>query len=201
MDPKRLLTKEGEEHFVNPHLSITTDASSTAEQPQRHFGDNTVFWFYKGEPLITLGPHFGIFMMCFLAFELLGFVVYYFCASHQSLVFRIVYKALIVLEAITYLWTALKNPGIITAKDFDDPSIMENSKFKRFCKKCSILRVKNVFHCPDCDVCIREYDHHCPWTGKCIGAGNLYAFYAFLIVTLVYFIASVGLIILRIVQG
>ena len=23
-------------------------------------------------------------------------------------------------------------------------------------------------------------DHHCPWTGKCIGAGNLLYFYAFL---------------------
>lgn len=34
-------------------------------------------------------------------------------------------------------------------------------------------------HCSDCDVCIKGYDHHCPWTSKCIGENNLWKFYAF----------------------
>lgn len=50
----------------------------------------------------------------------------------------------------------------------------------RFCRKCSVLKDKDTVHCDSCDVCIRGYDHHCPWTGKCIGRGNLMPFNLFL---------------------
>ncbi len=36
-----------------------------------------------------------------------------------------------------------------------------------------------IEHCEDCNVCILNYDHHCVWTGKCIGKYNYYAFYIF----------------------
>jgi len=29
-------------------------------------------------------------------------------------------------------------------------------------------------------VCIEDLDHHCPWSSKCIGGGNIKAFYVFL---------------------
>ncbi len=32
-------------------------------------------------------------------------------------------------------------------------------------------------HCEDCDVCISDYDHHCVFFSKCIGGGNIKAFY------------------------
>jgi hypothetical protein len=41
----------------------------------------------------------------------------------------------------------------------------------------------------DCRACIDGYDHHCPWTGKCIGRGNVKYFYAwlfFLVLAFVY---------------
>lgn len=31
------------------------------------------------------------------------------------------------------------------------------------------------------------YDHHCPWTSKCIGKGNLKGFYAFVTSTMFLF--------------
>jgi len=29
-------------------------------------------------------------------------------------------------------------------------------------------------------------DHHCPWTGKCIGKGNYNEFYLFIVSTMIY---------------
>ena len=36
-------------------------------------------------------------------------------------------------------------------------------------------------HCYECQVCVDDLDHHCPWTGKCIGKRTLFFFHAFLI--------------------
>ena len=35
-------------------------------------------------------------------------------------------------------------------------------------------------HCDSCGTCISGFDHHCPWTGKCIGSGNQEKFYQFI---------------------
>ena len=43
-----------------------------------------------------------------------------------------------------------------------------------------VNREKNTSHCPDCDICVEGHDHHCPWTGKCIGKNNLTSFYIFI---------------------
>ena len=46
-----------------------------------------------------------------------------------------------------------------------------------------------------CDVCIEGYDHHCPWTGKCIGKGNYNNFVTFICAVFTFLIASfLGLI-------
>ncbi|RYY70057.1 hypothetical protein EON63_22990 [archaeon] len=37
------------------------------------------------------------------------------------------------------------------------------------CTFCKVQRPISARHCYDCGVCIDGLDHHCPWTGKCIG--------------------------------
>ncbi|GMH56175.1 hypothetical protein TrRE_jg910, partial [Triparma retinervis] len=48
------------------------------------------------------------------------------------------------------------------------------------CTLCNVVRPPGATHCYDCDVCVSDLDHHCPWTGKCIGGKNLRWFYLFL---------------------
>lgn len=43
----------------------------------------------------------------------------------------------------------------------------------------------------DCRVCIEGYDHHCPWTGKCVGRGNVRYFYAWLFFLVLAFVYEV----------
>jgi palmitoyltransferase ZDHHC9/14/18 len=49
------------------------------------------------------------------------------------------------------------------------------------CSRCEMSRPVGASHCYDCEVCVKDLDHHCPWTGKCIGRKNLYFFYLFLL--------------------
>ena len=41
----------------------------------------------------------------------------------------------------------------------------------------------NTEHCPDCGFCVEGLDHHCPWSSKCIGEGNMTPFKCFLFMT------------------
>jgi hypothetical protein len=37
-----------------------------------------------------------------------------------------------------------------------------------FCTLCNSLKINKPYHCESCDVCIDDYDHHCPWIGKVV---------------------------------
>lgn len=43
----------------------------------------------------------------------------------------------------------------------------------------------------DCRACIEGYDHHCPWTGKCVGRRNVRYFYAWLVFLVLAFVYEV----------
>lgn len=77
-------------------------------------------------------------------------------------------------------------------KNIDQSSISEGYNPYRRCKKCNILIYKNmgVCHCLTCNICVMDHDHHCPWTGKCIGKYNLYPFYVFVCSLFAYFVMS-----------
>ena len=57
-----------------------------------------------------------------------------------------------------------------------------------YCEICHIIcpPEKMIEHCEECNICIEHYDHHCFWTGKCIGKNNKWAFYVFLVGSLSY---------------
>eukprot|EP00826_Nyctotherus_ovalis_P043094 TRINITY_DN4508_c0_g2_i2.p1 TRINITY_DN4508_c0_g2~~TRINITY_DN4508_c0_g2_i2.p1 ORF type:complete len:149 (+),score=35.28 TRINITY_DN4508_c0_g2_i2:388-834(+) len=97
------------------------------------------------------------------------------------------------LQLLSYTATALINPGMPRPKPVAR-SRLEAIKGDGmlYCKTCNVEREagRNVAHCSDCDVCVEGFDHHCPWTGKCIGRRNVVPFYVFLVTTaiLIYYI-------------
>ena len=93
---------------------------------------------------------------------------------------------------ISFLFTILINPGIPERKYYIDyiknKNINDNDWAK--CLKCAIIVPKEhkISHCAYCDICVREQDHHCPWTGKCIAKFNLKSFYVFIYSLFIYII-------------
>ncbi len=37
---------------------------------------------------------------------------------------------------------------------------------RRYCTTCGFDQPLRTKHCRDCDKCVAQYDHHCPWLGK-----------------------------------
>ena len=62
----------------------------------------------------------------------------------------------------------------------------ENKGFSRFrlCKKCNEVKPPRTHHCSICQTCVMRMDHHCPWTGNCIGLKNYKYFICFLFWTI-----------------
>ena len=50
----------------------------------------------------------------------------------------------------------------------------------RWCKKCNDIKPPRTHHCSVCSMCVMRMDHHCPWTGNCIGLMNYKYFMCFL---------------------
>ena len=94
---------------------------------------------------------------------------------------------------ISFIIIILINPGIPERKYYIKYIKNKNENEHQLkCKKCNIIVPKSfkISHCYYCDICTKEKDHHCPWTGKCIAKNNLKIFYIF-ITSLFLFIINI----------
>ena len=66
----------------------------------------------------------------------------------------------------------LMDPGLVPAHK------RAETREWTYCDYCESFRPPACVHCAACGTCISGYDHHCPWTGKCVGNGNRSTFKA-----------------------
>ena len=141
-----------------------------------------LFWYDStNNPRIVIGSNWILFLFAFVVFVLFYIVIFIFVWDHTFLLLNIFGIALGFIQLLLYLITSLKNPGVQLRKP-------RNSSMPS-CEFCGCLIVKGTRqrHCFICDACFIGYDHHCPWTSKCIGEENKKYFYLFLFFTFFVF--------------
>ncbi|KAL7569923.1 hypothetical protein ACA910_008584 [Epithemia clementina (nom. ined.)] len=169
----------------------------------QRIGNTTVFWpyMYKKTGWGMMGPHF-LGPPCVVA--LLWSASLYFIrrAIHQVGWITATICILFTIQATYYLLdTAFRDPGIVvqTTSYYNNSSNGTDNaerspppdRHHRWCDLCQAYQPPTGVHCPDCNVCVAGFDHHCAWMGCCIGQKNYKQFMRFNMTWLVYLLYAV----------
>ena len=156
----------------------------------RIFKGSQVFLFYKGEPIIIIGPDTRYFVFIFSLVSFLCIIIYSMKNSYKFL--KILYIISYLFFAITYTLLLVINPGIPLNKKNLDPSLLE--KGYKQCSDCNCISLekegKYTIHCEKCKICVEHFDHHCTFATKCIGKGNKIIFKLWLCSIFILFVMS-----------
>lgn len=160
------LTRMGNIHIVFPRLYATAGG----------LGVSGPHWF--GPPCVV-----GIIL----------FASYYFiyeCSWKKNLYMT---SATCTVLCITTLYNlinaAYRDPGVIVKGGLALPDPVPRSY--RWCETCNYFQPPTAAHCPDCNVCVAGFDHHCVWMSLCIGQNNFKHFVRFNLSWLAYLMYAI----------
>lgn len=158
-----------------------------------------------------------------LAFE--AFEASYFMILHPAgIIVLIVPIIAAVFIYVALFYTATIDPGILPRRcvvynnlrnenpDKEDQSnqypplfqsvyVNHKEMILKFCYTCELYRPPRASHCPRCDNCVEKFDHHCPWTGTCIGKRNYRPFIYFVTFTAISLVIGICICIFQIIYS
>ena len=151
----------------------------------------------KGNPKIMIGPDWPFFLLLWGGLTSVYIFIFIKYMTKLHLIISVFGIISFLLFFIPYTATFLLNNGY---PERNEKSLIgEPRKKYQYCQVCEIWtrKDKNVEHCYECDICVEGYDHHCPWTGKCIGEKTINYFYCFIcsifFVTLFFLCAMISI--------
>ena len=150
-----------------------------------------------GDPKIIIGPHWPLYIVVTALFTAFTIFIYSTFGNFLNFYLKMIGIIIYLIFLVSYTYTATINPGF-PKHDIDSITGEPRKKFY-YCNICKIWAnlEKKTMHCPECNICIEGNDHHCPWTGKCIGRRNHSSFVTFVcsvFVLFVYLVIMIGTI-------
>ena len=160
-------------------------------EPSERIGNMTIFWperFYR-TGWGMLGPHW--FGPPVVLIVLTGVTAHLIQSSlHQERPLAAIICVWFFVQCLYFLVQAsYRDPGVVRRRyEQDDQDVPRDY---RWCDLCQNYQPPTGMHCPDCNVCINGFDHHCVWMGTCVGRGNYVPFVRFNLSWMIYLIYAV----------
>ena len=162
---------------------------------------NTVVWYgttnpyQKYWPLVCFsGPDYGCLLVTYSLIVVPSTLICIFILPSLHVVAMGIGIATFAGTTLALTCAGCSDPGIVPRRMGDDPSEIPSVSRRpsgSYCGQCNVTRPVGAVHCYDCNCCVMGLDHHCPWTGKCIGERNLRFFYGFLTFLCLHILSTV----------
>ena len=155
------------------------------------YGKYKIFTYdSNGDPLFLIGPDYTFFIVILIV----NFVYFLFLSillmSLTKYYIAIFGVLLNMLQFGSCIICGIINPGL-PKKELQNELLLINepNRYQR-CRLCHFIidKSKHFVHCETCQCCCEGYDHHCPWSSKCVCRGNIFYFYGMLVMFGIVFI-------------
>ncbi|AYU79576.1 palmitoyl acyltransferase 10, putative [Leishmania donovani] len=159
--------------------------------PPRRNGNIKVF--LNGR--IFVGPDWRIMTLSVVLISVCSLVFVFF--TNEIMAARVIVGVTALISVAALLLCGLSDPGVKPRQPPPPPDAPPHESLWRereyvdqngyvhqarlemkWCYSCNIYRPYRGVHCRYCDQCVTRRDHHCPWTGTCIGAKNYRSYFA-----------------------
>ena len=147
-------------------------------------GNLYVFGFINdsSEPLFCLDKMWYLHLLIFLTEFILVYVANHYLFNKLEYWKQMVLYILSISFFFIYSALISLNPGYVITSQ-------KGYMHTGYCKRCNIyfLPENNLYHCFDCDICVKKLDHHCSFLRRCITKKNFVIFVLMLVTFLLLY--------------
>lgn len=175
---KNKTNSEKEENEIEIQDNVSIDINQ-----KRNYGNTYPLLFWKNEPLIVIGPDWKYFLLIYP----IGLIIFLLLYSlkikpKMNFIFQIISALIFIFFTLSYFLVVFKNPGIPPILTDKSQKELKNYRQCSICYCIVDLESQYItYHCSICDICVENFNHHCPYATKCIANGNYLYFYFFII--------------------
>lgn len=143
------------DEYINNHSKKNESWRFTSYQT---FGNLYILleWLSNSKSIrvFIIGPDWVYYLLFLFVLGSFWLFVNRICSSFYVL--KLIYSLVTILILFSSLCSFLYDPGVLRRYHH------ARSKFWTYCDQCSAFRPPKCVHCSICNVCIADYDHHCP---------------------------------------
>ncbi|CAN6463436.1 unnamed protein product [Victoria cruziana] len=153
----------------------------TNQNPLKHDSGCCSFWRrVRDRSFLTILVVFMLLVICggvWAAFPFVFALGYMWVALHSSLTVFFATGTM-----YSFILAAFRHAGEQASVLYGSYEVVRKDGLHnyRFCHYCQKPKSPRTHHCRSCKTCILDMDHHCPFIGNCVGAGNHRLFVIFL---------------------